>query len=79
MAYDLIGTWLLEHLLVFYLVIAWSLVWKGIALWKSARYKQLVWFIVLLLVNTIGILEIVYLIFFQKKFRIKKKVMKKKK
>jgi len=42
----------------------WSLVWKGIALWKSSRKNQLAWFIVLLVVNTIGILEILYIYVF---------------
>ncbi len=52
---------------LFYLVIAWAVIWKGIALWHAARNKQLVWYIALLIVNTVGILEIVYLIFFRKK------------
>ena len=49
------------------LVIIWSLVWKGMALWKAAQRKDLVWFIVFLFVNTAGILEILYLYFFSKK------------
>lgn len=52
---------------IFYLLIAWSVVWKGIALWHSARNKQLVWYIALLIINTAGILEIIYLIFFRKR------------
>ncbi len=52
---------------LFYLVIAWAVIWKGIALWHAARNKQLVWYIALLIVNTVGVLEIVYLIFFRKK------------
>ena len=52
---------------ILYLLIIWSIIWKGIALWHSARNKQLKWYIVILIVNTIGILEIVYLIFFKKK------------
>ncbi len=52
---------------IFYLIIVWSIVWKGIALWYSARNKQLVWYIALLIVNTAGILEIIYLIFFKKR------------
>ena len=39
----------------------WALVWKGLALWRAARNKHKVWFIVLLIVNTLGILEILYL------------------
>jgi len=49
-----------------YLLITWSIIWKGIALWHSARNKQLAWYIALLIVNTAGIFEIVYLIFFKK-------------
>ncbi len=43
------------------LLVAWSLVWKGIALWKAARRDQTAWYVVLLLLNTVGILEIVYI------------------
>ena len=52
---------------LFVLLILWELAWKGIALYKSARNRQLGWFVVMLIVNTVGILEIVYLIFFQSK------------
>jgi len=52
---------------ILYLLIIWSIIWKGIALWHSARNKQLVWYITILIVNTVGILEIVYLIFFKKR------------
>lgn len=51
---------------IFYVIIIWSIIWKGIALWHAARNKQLAWFVVLLIVNTIGLLEIIYLIFFRK-------------
>ncbi|GEM_PF-832268 len=45
-------------------LVVWTLVWKGLALWRSARADQPVWFVVLLIVNTVGILEILYLVFF---------------
>ena len=32
----------------------WSLPWKGWALWKSAKANDKWWFILLLLVNTLG-------------------------
>jgi len=41
-------------------ILIWSFVWKGLALWKSARKTQLAWFIIILIVNTLGILEILY-------------------
>ncbi|MFH1231633.1 MAG: DUF5652 family protein [Planctomycetota bacterium] len=49
------------------LMVIWSFIWKGIALWKCGRNNQLAWYIVLLILNTCGILEIIYLIWFQKK------------
>lgn len=51
---------------LFLCVTIWSLVWKGIALWKASKNNQKYWFIALLLINTVGILEITYLKFFQK-------------
>jgi len=48
------------------LITAWTLAWKGIALWKSARLKQPVWFIIMLVINTLGILEIVYIFIFSR-------------
>lgn len=48
---------------VYVLFLIWSLIWKGIALWQSARKKHLVWFMILLVVNTLGILEILYIFY----------------
>jgi len=49
------------------LLIVWTTVWKGLALWKSARLSDKWWFIALLIVNTAGILELLYLFVFSKK------------
>ena len=49
------------------LAVAWSMAWKGIALWRAGGNKHLVWFIVMFLVNTLGILEIVYIFAFSRK------------
>ncbi len=48
-------------------LLIWSLIWKGLALWKAARRGEWVWFVVLLLVNTLGILEILYIFVFSQK------------
>jgi len=48
-------------------LIIWSLIWKGLALWKAAQLRSKIWFVVLLVVNTAGILEILYLYVFSKK------------
>ena len=56
--------WVLPILLV---LVIWSTVWKGLALWRAAKLNQPVWFVVLLVVNMVGILEILYLYIFSKK------------
>jgi len=43
------------------LILIWSLFWKGLALWHAGRRGQPWWFVVMLVINTIGILEIIYL------------------
>lgn len=52
------------------LVSIWSLIWKGLALWKAAGLRHKWWFIILLVVNTVGILEIIYLFFIAKKYKV---------
>ncbi len=45
------------------IIVLWSLVWAGIALWESARRGDKKWFIVFLVVHTLGILEMIYIFF----------------
>ena len=45
----------------------WTIPWKIVALWKSARNNQIVWFIIMFFLNTLAILEILYIFIFQKK------------
>lgn len=49
------------------LALVWSAVWKGIALWRAARNAHLVWFVAMLIVNTLGILEIIYTFAFSRR------------
>lgn len=44
----------------------WTITIKGFALWHAARNGQREWFIALLVINTLGILEVVYLLWFRK-------------
>ena len=53
------------------ILILWVLPWKGVALWKAARKNDLWWFIVLLVLNTVGILEILYIFVFSERKGIK--------
>lgn len=50
----------------FGLLAIWSLVWSGLALWKSARNNDRYWFLAFLVFHTAGILEILYLFVFAK-------------
>lgn len=66
-------------MILFAIIGIWSLVWKGFALWKSASKRSIPWFIVLLIFNTVGILEILYIFVFSKiKFKGKTKTEKSK-
>jgi hypothetical protein len=60
-AFSALQMWFLAPLVI------WSLIWKGWALWRAARAGSKPWFVVLLIVNTVGILEILYVFVFSKK------------
>ena len=57
---------LIQNQWIIILAIIWTLPWKGIAFWKAAKNDDKKWFIALLLLNTLAILEILY-IFSKKK------------
>lgn len=44
------------------LAVLWEFAWKGAALWRAANLGQREWFVILLVINTVGILPIVYLL-----------------
>ena len=50
--------------------IIWTLIWKGFALWRAAELKQKYWFIAILLINTLGILEIIYLFLVARGYKV---------
>lgn len=49
-----------------FLLLAWTLPWKGYALWISARKGERYWFVALLLLNTLAILDILYIFVFSR-------------
>lgn len=51
---------------VLVLLVIWSLIWKGLALWRAARRNESAWYVILLVLNTLGILEIIYYFFIAK-------------
>jgi hypothetical protein len=51
-----------NFILVLTATVIWTLPWKALALWKSARNGQKWWFLIFMIANTVGILEIFYLL-----------------
>lgn len=43
-------------------LIIWGSTWKIIAMWRAGRNNDLAWFLCIALLNTIGILPIIYLL-----------------
>ena len=59
------NSWLIWPFLV------WTLYWKGRALWITALKRHKWWFIALLVINTLGIFEIIYIYYISKrKFKV---------
>ena len=52
---------------VLILLALWTIPWKGIALWKAAKNSHKKWFIILLVVNTLAVLDILYIFIFSKR------------
>lgn len=50
---------------LFVVVALWSVIWKGFALYRAGSLRDRGWFIALFVINTVGILEILYLTIFQ--------------
>lgn len=48
---------------IFLFLIIWSIVWKLVALWKAAKHNHLIFFIVLGFINTVGVAEIIYIVY----------------
>lgn len=63
-----------RHPVLSLLIILWSLTWKAVALWKAARIGHKSWFAVLLIVNLVGIPEMIYLFFVARKFKVESEV-----
>lgn len=52
-----------RQLIIIFILLIWSMIWKYFALWKSARENERGWFTAFVIINTLGILEIIYLCF----------------
>ncbi|EKD23601.1 MAG: hypothetical protein ACD_81C00213G0006 [uncultured bacterium] len=57
----LLFIFILNHPVEFLLLFIWTFTIKGAALLRAFERKERVWFVVLLLINTLGILDVYYL------------------
>lgn len=58
MIIDIIPWW-------FYPIFVWTIAWRIIACWQAAKRNQLYWFIFIFVFNTLGVMPILYLLFFR--------------
>jgi len=58
---------LTNNLVFLTILVLWVLPWKGYSLWTAAKRSHKGWFVALLILNTFGILDIIYIFLVAKK------------
>lgn len=56
----------IELIILFVAIAIWDLVWKFLGMWKAAKKNSPIWFVAIGILNTLGILPILYLYVFSK-------------
>lgn len=69
------GPLFLIMFVTFALTFTLTLALKGYSLWNASKRGEKIWFVALFLLNTFGILEIIYIVFVLKKFSSKTKAV----
>ena len=54
-----------NNVYLFAAIAVWEFIWKGMAMWKAAKRNQRYWFAGLLVINTVGVLPIVYMLLYR--------------
>ncbi len=55
--------------IIILIIAVWSIAWKGVALWIAAKEEKKWWFVPILVFNTAGILEIIFIFLFSERGR----------
>jgi len=63
-------TFLGQNVWILAAISIWTIPWKGVALWKAAQLSHKKWFIVILIFNTLAILEIIYIFYVANKYKV---------
>lgn len=56
-----------ENQTILLILVLWALPWKIYALWNAVKSNHKGWFVALVILNTFGILEIIYIFIVAKK------------
>lgn len=56
-----------ENPIILLAIVAWTVPWNAVALWRAARRGELWWFVIMFLTDALAIVEIIYIFFFSKK------------
>jgi len=66
-----------NQLTLLILVQVWDLIWKAFALWRAARKRDIFWFVLLILINSAGLLPAFYLFYISERPKKKGSIVKK--
>lgn len=61
-----LDTLIVEYWWLLLAVALWTIPWKGVALWKAARNGDRWWFVILLIISDLAVLELLYIFVFSK-------------
>ena len=56
-----------KFFIIVVLLMLWTIPWKGYALWKAAQKKDKWWFIIILVINSVALLEAAYIFHFSER------------
>lgn len=56
------GEFIEQNPVLFICILVWDLIWRLLALWRAAKNRQILWFVLLAILSTVGILPIIYLL-----------------
>ncbi len=51
-----------NQIMLIAVIAIWDMIWKGFALWRASKDNDQNWFIAMIVINSVGILPIIYLL-----------------
>ena len=63
MLIEWVNTHILATIIILGIIAIWDIIWKLTAMWKASKRGSKVWFVLLMVINSLGILPILYHLF----------------